>query len=137
MGFHFYQTIKNTLFQFYTNLFVHQYWAAVSLKRTNISSIFFPPPRLQMLSQQTHPLSHSCCHGNHHRVANGESQKEVQVRIHLPAAASALCSADLPDQVLIWNDFSFLLEKKDAKCVSIKPCFTHTEKFFLEKDLWF
>lgn len=79
------------------------------------SSLLHPPSLLPIHSQskrRAHPLSLSCCHGNHHCVANGESQKKVQVWIHLPAAAvaaaAALCPANLLKQLPVWNHLSFL-----------------------------
>lgn len=74
------------------------------------------PPSLLLIHScskwSTHPLLLSCCHGNHHRVANGESQEKVQVRICLVAAAAAFCPVNLLKQLPVWNHLSFLLEFK-------------------------
>lgn len=84
------------------------------------------PPSLLLIcgcsKWSTHPLLLSCCHGNHNRVANGESQEKVQVRICHKAAAAANLLKQLP----VWNHFSFLsgrqiydlLETNKIKCIS-------------------
>lgn len=68
----------------------------------------------QSHKRSTHPLLLSCCHGNHHCVANGESKEEVQVRICTMAASTALHPTNPLKQLPVWNHLCFLLacEKK-------------------------
>lgn len=92
-----------------------------SFRGTNPASIF-PIPTVPSIStsppqshkRSTHPLLLSCCHGNHHCVANGESQEEVQVRICVVAASAAFCPANLLKQLPVWNHLGFLLELKHS-----------------------